>query len=216
MTRICGIDEAGRGPVIGPLVICGVAIKERDDALLKEIGAKDSKLLKPVERKKLAVEIKKIVDFKLIIVPPSEIDEILHGTESNLNWLEADKSVDIINELKPDTVYMDCPSINTEAFTAYMAEKIDQKIALTCAHHADKDYPTVSAASILAKVKRDELIQEVKDEIGIDFGSGYPSDPKTKEFLQQYWDKHQKIFRHSWASYKKVVQAKKQQSLEDF
>ncbi|MDP6293582.1 MAG: ribonuclease HII, partial [Candidatus Woesearchaeota archaeon] len=80
----------------------------------------------------------------------------------------------------------------------------------------DEKIPAISAASIIAKVTRDDAIEELKKKVGIDFGNGYPSDPKTKAFLEKYWDKHPAIFRKSWAPYKKMIAAQKQQSLDSF
>jgi ribonuclease HII len=75
-------------------------------------------------------------------------------------------------------------------------------------HQADAIYPVVSAASIIAKVRRDELIEELKKELGIDFGSGYPSDPKTKEFLIKWGKKHSgkfpEIVRQSWQTVENI------------
>ena len=83
-------------------------------------------------------------------------------------------------------------------------------------HKADLNHPSVAAASILAKVTRDREIQKIKAEIGQDLGSGYPSDPTTKAFLEQNYRAHPDIFRKSWQSYKNVVKQKDQRNLSDF
>src|SRR3989344_7917609 len=121
MTLICGLDEAGRGPVIGPLVMCGVLINEEDEIKLKNIKVKDSKLLTPKQRERLYFKIKKIVKkYKLIVLQPYEVDEALNSDSLNLNWLEADNMARIINELKPDQAYIDCPSNNIKKFNSYL------------------------------------------------------------------------------------------------
>ena len=217
MSLICGIDEAGRGPVIGPLVICGVLISEKDLPKLKALDPKDSKLLTPKKRSELEKKIKQVVkDYKIIKVSPKEIDSAVESKTLNLNWLEAIKCAEIINSLKPNTVFLDCPSNNINAFSDYLKNYLDnKKISLTCAHKADQKYIIVSAASIIAKTTRDSEIEKIKEKIGIDFNSGYPSDEKTQEFLKKYHNKFPDIFRKSWASYKNIKKAK-QKSLAEF
>ncbi|MDO8661225.1 MAG: ribonuclease HII, partial [Candidatus Woesearchaeota archaeon] len=173
MTIVCGIDEAGRGPIIGPMVLCGVCVRTEDHLKFKEMGARDSKELTPKQRNALVRGIKELATaYKLVVVEPEEIDKTLRSKGTNLNWLEADKQAEILNELKPDVVYIDCPSPNIKAFTSYIRERVEKKMEIICAHHADRDYPSVSAASILAKVERDRLVEELKKQIGINFGSG--------------------------------------------
>lgn len=206
MTIVCGIDEAGRGPVIGPLVIAGAKMDEKELFQLERIGVKDSKLLSPEQRGRLFFQIKSIISgYEIIIVQPEEIDAAVLGVQKgmNLNWLEAHKSADILNKLSPHKGIVDCPSNNLAAYTSYLRNKlINKKIELLCEHKADATYVICSAASILAKVTRDKEIENLQKEIGVDFGSGYPSDPKTVAFLREYWDKYD-FFRKSWASWQK-------------
>ncbi len=207
MTTICGIDEAGRGPIIGSLFMAGVVIEPAQEAVLKKMGVKDSKLLTPKKREALFDEIQKVVkSFKVIRVAPDEIDEAVQSENTNLNWLEATHAVTIINELKPVSAIIDCPSPNIKAYTAFIEKKLTHKAKLLCAHHADTDYVVVGAASILAKVLRDREIAALREKIGIDFGSGYITDPKTKTFVESYWDKYPEIFRHSWKTFKNAAQ----------
>jgi len=216
MALLVGIDEAGRGPLIGPMVMCGVLIDEKDNEKLLSLGVKDSKMLTPKNRERIAKELLNVIKgHEIIIVGPHEIDAAVNSDLDNLNWLEAKVAAKIISKLKPDTVVLDCPSPNIEAYTSYIMKLIDKKTKLICAHHADVDHPSVAAASILAKVKRDEIIAQLKKETG-DFGSGYMSDPKTKLFLERNWDKHTKIFRKSWAPYKKIIKAQAQAKLGKF
>ena len=167
--------------------MCGITIDEKDIHKLKEIGVKDSKLLTPKKRVALFPLIKEVVkEFKLIIVEPAEIDEALNSPTLNLNWLEAIKTAMILNALKPNKAIVDCPSINIEAYQAYMGQFLKYDMEIQLEHNAER-YEPVAAASILAKVTRDNLIEELKKKYG-DFGSGYPSDPKTKEFISKYFD----------------------------
>jgi len=125
---ICGIDEAGRGPVIGPLVTAGVLIEEKDQDKLKALGVKDSKLLTPEQREVLFKKIIAVVkDYTIKIIQPFQIDAALNDPDSNLNWLEADTMAGITNELKPDKVIVDCPSNNIKSFTDYLKKKVKTK-----------------------------------------------------------------------------------------
>src|SRR3989344_2545419 len=133
MIKVLGVDEARRGPVIGPLIISGVIIEEKDEIKLKKLGVKDSKLLTPKKREELYPKILEIVKrYKIVEVSPSEIDAALESQELNLNWLEAHKTAQIINELKPDKAFIDCPSPNKKRFDTplgpgYMSNIITQK-----------------------------------------------------------------------------------------
>lgn len=206
MVTVCGIDEAGRGPVIGPLVIAGACLDEKENYQLERIGVKDSKLLTPEQRERLFFQIKTIVSsFEIILVQPQEVDAAVFGIISgmNLNWLEAHKAAEILNKLHPDKGIIDCPSTNLTAYSSYLRGKLmNKKIDLICEHKADATYVICSAASILAKVTRDHEIEMLKKELGVDFGSGYPSDPKTVAFLRDNWNKYP-IFRKSWSSWQK-------------
>jgi len=121
----------------------------------------------------------------------------------------------LINKLDPDKVIVDAPSTNLETFKAYLEKKLNVNPKLIVKHKADRDHVIVGAASILAKVTRDREIEKLKEKYGIEFGSGYPSDPKTVEFLKKNWDKYD-FFRKSWDTWKKVAIAKKQKSLGDY
>jgi len=218
---ICGIDEAGRGPLISSLVVCGVIIEEEDRKNLQKIGVKDSKLIAPLKRERIEVELKKIVKaYHVIEVEPLEIDKALNSTDLNLNWLEAIKAAEIIKKLKPDKVILDCPSTNIPAFTEYVKNTLknmgySKKTEIISEHKADEKYVEVGAASIIAKVRRENIIKELKKKYG-DFGSGYPSDPKTQKFLKENWKKHPEIFRRTWQSYTRMEQNSKQSKLGQY
>ena len=217
MPTICGIDEAGRGPVIGPLVISGILIEEKDLPKLRNIKVKDSKLLTPKQREFLFKEIKKIIiKEKTIIIPPQEIDDVLNSEELNLNKLEAIKTAIIINYLKPDKVTIDCPSTNINAYVDYLKTFLKYEPKIKAEHKADYKYCEVSASSILAKVTRDKEIEKLKKKYSIEFGSGYPSDPLTQEFLKKNYNKYPEIFRKTWMTYRNISETKKQKSLSDY
>ncbi|MEM2557637.1 MAG: ribonuclease HII [Candidatus Bathyarchaeia archaeon] len=205
--RLCGIDDAGRGPVIGPLVIAGVLIDEERLPNLIRLGVRDSKTLSPRRREYLAGEILKIVeDYRVVKVPPSEIDRVVeHGRRLNrLNRLEARIMASIIRDLKPDIAYVDASDILPERFRQHIAEELPFTVKIVSEHKADKTYPIVSAASIVAKVERDREIESLKQIYG-DFGSGYAADPKTISFLKRWIEEHGSypdFVRKSWKTVK--------------
>jgi len=217
MALVCGVEEAGRGPVIGPMVMAAVMIDKEDSDKLKSLGAKDSKLLTPRTRELLVPQIKSIAKkFEIVIIPPKEIDDAVLSDTLNLNWLEAIKSAELVNKLNPDKVILDCPSTNTKAYTAYFKKHLkNQDIEIISEHKADLNYPVVSAASIIAKVARDEEIEKLKQKHNVNFGSGYPSDPRTKGFIQKYFDKYD-FFRKSWSTFQNAAGEKKQKRMGDF
>lgn len=206
---IAGVDEAGRGCVIGPLVIAGVIIKEEQLPLLTQLGVKDSKLLSPRKREKLAVEITRIAEKCLTIkLSPKEIDHAVECKRKlhKLNRLEAQTMAQIVNALKPDIVYVDAADVSEERFGQHIHEGLTVKATVIAKHKADRIYPVVSAASIIAKVERDREIAALKAEYG-DFGSGYLTDNKTLEFLKQWiraHGEHADCVRKSWKPAKQV------------
>lgn len=218
MTLVLGIDEAARGPVIGSLFICGALFDEKDISKLKKIGVKDSKLLSHKKRILLAKEIKRIAKkYKIIQIKPDEIDKAVnHDHGMNLNWLEAHKTALIINELKPDKAYIDCPSPNIRKYKDYLLNLLyNKKIELIVEHKSDVKYLPCSASSILAKVFREEEMEQIKKKYG-NTGPGYTSNITTQKFVKENFDKHPEIFRKSWMTYKNHEQAKKQRKLDEF
>ena len=212
MTKLIGIDDAGRGPVLGPMILAGVLIESDEEQIIKNWGAKDSKLLTPKKRGEIKDRIETQFRHHIEISEPIEIDE-----SSNLNYLEAIKTAKIINKLTKDLnenvkVIVDCPSTNIESWSNDVQKLIKKSeiISLSCEHKADYNHPVVSAASIIAKEKREDLIYKLKLDLRKDFGSGYPADPKTKEFISENFDKeeYKHIIRFSWNTVKKLIKAK--------
>ena len=214
---ICGIDEAGRGPVIGPLVMAGVLIEEKDEKKLKDIGVKDSKLLDPETREKLFKKILTIAkNYKIISLTPDIIDETLKSDKTNLNILEAETTTEILNYLRPEKAIIDLPEKNPDRYQGYIKKNLKIKTKLITEHKADFNYPVVGAASILAKVTRDRYIEFLKEKFG-DFGSGYMSDEKTQKFLEKNWNNHKiNFFRKEWVSWKNMKKEKTQKKLFDY
>ncbi len=175
---IAGIDEAGKGCVIGPLVVAGVAC-ESDD-LLKALGVKDSKKLPHNKRVALDAKIREIAKVEIVKVQARELDERMGS--STINEILKECYAEIIKKLKPDLAYVDSPDVIPSRLSSEL-EKMTG-IRVVAEHGADGRYVVVAAASIIAKVEREREIEKLKQVYG-DFGSGYASDPRTREFLKK-------------------------------
>jgi len=214
--RICGIDEAGRGAVIGPMVIAGILVDQSRVGELIEAGVRDSKELTPGVRAELSKLIKKIAErVELVVVEARLVDESTRRSGAKgINELEARMIAEIIDRLRPDAAYIDLPSTKYYDFRALIERYAGHQCSLILEHKADRKYPVVSAASIIAKHERDMLVERLKAELG-DFGSGYPSDPKTRNFLLQALmrgDIRKEHIRLTWKTISKLAQRK----LDDF
>ncbi|MEM2147686.1 MAG: ribonuclease HII [Candidatus Bathyarchaeia archaeon] len=213
---VAGVDDAGRGSVIGPLVIAGILIEEVDIPKLVQLGVRDSKLLSPTRRETLATEIKRLVKrYEVVKLSPAEIDKIVTTGKKlhRLNWLEAQAMARVIELLKPDVAYVDASDVVEERFKQQILEHLNFKIQIVSEHKADRNYPVVSAASIIAKVERDREIADLKAKYG-DFGCGYPTDPKTLEFLHRCLGsrgEYPEFVRKSWKPAKKIIKEKDSQ-----
>jgi ribonuclease HII len=221
---LLGIDDAGRGPIIGPMILAGVLLDKDQEAFLKKQGAADSKTLYQSTRVSLSKLIKKSSHgFEILKAFPEEIDAALSSPELNLNKLEAIKAAEIINTLNTKKqnikVIIDCPSINTVAWKKTLLEyvKTPANLIISCEHKADANHTSVSAASIIAKVAREVEVAKLRKKYG-PIGSGYPSDPTTKEFLKNKGKDlaNSGIFRKTWSTWKKLYPDKSQSTLSGF
>ncbi len=202
-----GIDEAGRGPVIGPLIIAAVTIKSSQLTCLKDLNLKDSKLVPRPEREKLCRIIKKHTEqVQLATISPKQIDN------DNINRIEIRTIASFINQLNPDQVYFDLP-VNpggSSNFHRQLQRLMDnQSIKLIGENKADNKYPLVSAASILAKVERDRKIRKLHEKYG-DFGWGYPAEERTKNFLIRCYKMQggfPRCVRKRWATVKRIEES---------
>ena len=206
---IAGVDEAGRGCVIGPLVVAGIAVKVETLPLLSELGVKDSKLLSPKKREELYPEIIRLTEkYQTIKILPYQIDKVVESARKlhKLNRLEAQTMAQVIEILKPDEVYVDAADTVEHRFRNHIQECLKIKTRIISKHKADKIFPVVSAASIIAKVERDREIASLKLEYG-DFGSGYLTDQKTMIFLKRLLEKngeYPSFVRKSWKPAKRA------------
>jgi ribonuclease HII len=207
---IAGIDEAGRGCIIGSLVIAGIAALPKEMQNLLALDVKDSKLLSQHKRNTLYQEILKLnLNVKIIKIPPVEIDKAVNCQIPlhKLNRLEAKNMAQIIEYLKPNVVYVDAADIIEERFAIHINEYLTCKPKIVSKHKADQLYPIVSAASIIAKVERDKEIEHLKTQFG-DIGSGYMHDKKTQNFLTEWLKTNQDYpyyIRKSWKPAKKAL-----------
>ncbi|MEE0941679.1 MULTISPECIES: ribonuclease HII [unclassified Methanobrevibacter] len=201
---ILGIDEAGRGSVLGPMVIAGVIIPEKMEKVLERMGVKDSKRLTPNRRTILSRKLKKMFEYEIVVISALEIDK-MRADGINLNDIEKNAMRDLIIRLNPEKAIVDAVDVKAERFQNYLCESTG--VNVIAEHKADDKYIEVSAASIIAKAERDAQIAEINKEYiktgGI--GSGYPSDPTTKKFLNNYtYDEMPEFVRKSWATVSKM------------
>ncbi|MDI9644093.1 MAG: ribonuclease HII [Candidatus Verstraetearchaeota archaeon] len=205
MRRITGIDEAGRGPVIGPMVIAGVLIKEEDIPKLIEKDVRDSKKLASRRRAALAQDILEIAEAHYVKVYSAEEIDALRKSKS-LNRIEAEGMAEIIKKLLSQEAQLGSVDVIEERFGAEISRLVGENLVITSSHHAEDKYPAVSAASIIAKTTRDRLVAELRKEFG-DFGSGYPSDPKTVAFIRSAVSRGEipPIIRKTWKTFTKIT-----------
>ena len=178
---VCGVDDAGRGSVLGPLVIAGIVIKQTKVNQLKKQGIRDSKKLTPLARERLYKIIINIVDnYYVARISPKIIDKSVFN--HSLNHLEAQYMAKVISKLSPSIAFVDSCDVNPRRFGKEIS-KLTFRSKIKSYHHADSKFVVVSAASILAKVSRDRAITRLRKKYTV--GSGYPSDPKTKAFIKK-------------------------------
>ena len=201
---VCGVDEAGRGSMIGPLVVAGVSIEKSKIDELTNLGVKDSKKLTPSARTYLYKKIIKLVDdYAISKVNPKEIDASV--LKHQLNHLEALHMARVIKKLGPSISYVDSCDVNPARFGKEIT-KISKTGKIKSYHHADSKFVVVSAASIVAKVTRDRAIEKINKIYSI--GSGYPSDDKTVQFMRNWFLTHRQMpvfVRKSWAPVKVLL-----------
>jgi len=217
MTTILGIDEAGRGSVIGPMFLAGVLIDKKHENKLRKIGVRDSKLLTPLQRKSLYSRIKKIAkDYVSLKVSAKEIDEL--RKISNLNKIEAEKMAQIIKTMKADIAYVDAPQVSTEKFKRILLALAKNNTEIIAENYADLKFPVCSAASIIAKFERDREVEKIKKIVGFDFGVGYSHDPRSIEFVKKCLKekKFLEFIRHSWVTVNNIISEKEQKTLKEY
>ncbi|MEM4271982.1 MAG: ribonuclease HII [Candidatus Bilamarchaeaceae archaeon] len=200
---ISGADEAGRGPVIGPLVICLATIDVAQEKELVELGVDDSKKLSPSTRKELFPKIEKLCEYQLRVLSASELNERM--AKESLNEIEA-RAIGELASSVSGRIYVDLPEKYPNGFLRKAGLLGRDVIA---EHKADSKYPIVGAASILAKVTRDRIVAELAAEVG-EIGSGYPADERTINALRdpKMRKKLKGHIREKWSTLERVLQPK--------
>jgi ribonuclease HII len=212
---IAGVDEAGRGPVLGPLVVAAVLVESQ--APLRRLGVKDSKLLTPKKREELEPKIRELARrVETVVITPAELNKKMPKT--NLNKIEAAAFAALLRKLQPSEAIVDACDVDAARFGRNVAARMRlPTCVLRAEHEADLNHPVVAAASIVAKVLRDEHMAQLSKEHGA-CGSGYSHDAVTQTFLKGWVERHGALppfARHEWATSKRLV-ASKDHTLESF
>ena len=210
---ICGVDEAGKGPVVGPLVVAAVAVNNAKD--IANLGIKDSKQLTKRKRKELANLIKEKFNFAVEIIEPKIVDE--YRRRNKLNELNREAFERLISKLDPNVAYVDAADVNENRFGSQIKASLTNKkdTDVISMHKADAKIEVVAAASIIAKETRENEIEKLKDKIG-DFGSGYPSDERTIKFLKSFYSANNKWPAGTRKSWKTLERIRPVKTLNDF
>ena len=210
---ICGVDEAGKGPVVGPLVVAAVAVKNAKE--IENLGVKDSKQLNPIKRKELAKLIKDKFDYAVEIIEAETVDK--YRRQNKLNELNREAFERLISKLDPNVAYVDAADVNEDRFGRQIKEKLTNETDtdVISMHKADAKIDVVAAASIIAKETRENEIKKLKAKIG-DFGSGYPSDERTIKFLKTFYADNGKWPTGTRKSWKTVERIRPVKTLDDF
>lgn len=199
----CGIDEAGRGSVMGPLVVGAVFCE--DDKDLVALGVKDSKRLTPKARERIFSEMAGVADYTIVTVSAGEIDA--RRAKESLNEIEMSMFAEAAGHRKVSRIYADCPDVNESGFSNRLSV-LTGNVKVIGRHGADDTFPVVSAASIVAKVTRDRMVEEISQEFGVSIGSGYPSDAETMDFIEKWIKRYgvsPKHTRNSWEPVKRML-----------
>lgn len=214
---LMGLDEAGRGAVLGPLVVGGFVARTSDVARLRGLGVRDSKVLTPAQRQAVYRALSKVGRPVSTHLPPTLIDAYVR--HKALNELEARAFGRLARRAGVRQIFVDACDPVASRFGAAVRRWAGGEVAVDARHHADRDLPIVGAASIVAKVRRDRAMVRLAGLLGTDPGSGYPSDPRTQAFVRATlgngvnppdW------MRASWATVERLKPARTGPTLESF
>ncbi len=239
-----GMDEAGRGPVMGPMVVA--AYWTGDEEGLRRMGIRDSKVLSPARREHLASLLASRGAHSVLVVPAASIDtarehmtmnelevmcfssagaSLLSGRSVLSSGLPKGITVTVHGKVQGDPlVKVDAADVVEGRFGEGIRRGIldlvgDMELEVLSKHKADRDHPCVGAASIIAKVDRDLSIKGISKMLGTEIGSGYPSDPVTMGFLERWVLRTGSLpphCRHTWETAKKLISGPMQSTLEGY
>lgn len=206
--RVLGIDEAGRGCVLGPMVFGAALADEAQQATLVREGVRDSKLLSDSRRRHLAPRLRALLQVaETRAIPPATLDG------ASLNALGTAMILTLAEAHRPDVLIVDAPvpPAGLPAYRRSLREGLAARglpdCELIAENEADRNHPLCAAASILAKVERDDILASIEGELGEPLGSGYPSDPATQQWLARTWSTHRAFpafVRHKWDTVRRV------------
>jgi ribonuclease HII len=208
-----GVDEAGKGPVLGSMFAAAV---RADPATLPD-GVGDSKGIAPARREQLDERIRAAADAVAVAeIPVERIDD----PATDMNSLTVAAHAEALDGVATDGLagMVDAGDTDAERFGRQVADGLEPTVDITAEHGADETDPLVGAASIVAKVARDSHVEALAEAYG-DVGSGYPSDPTTRDFLSNYVEAHGDLpdcARRSWSTCEDVLAAAEQSTLEGF
>ncbi len=207
-----GVDEAGKGPVLGSMF--AAAVRADPAALPDDVG--DSKGIAPERRETLAAEIRDVAAVGVAEIPVERIDD----PETDMNTLTVVAHARALAEVAGDGLpgMVDAGDTDADRFGERVASRVDAEVRITAEHGADETDPLVGAASIVAKVERDAHVERLAADHG-DVGSGYPSDPTTREFLREWVEANGALpdcARESWSTCDDVLAAAEQSALDEF
>lgn len=210
--RRFGVDEAGKGPVLGSMFAAAVV---GDPGALPD-GVADSKRLTPERREALDARIRDACEVAVAEIPVARIDD----PETDMNALTVEAQASALEAVARDGLagYVDAGDVDEARFGRRVSDAVAADVAVTAEHGADDEYALVAAASVVAKVARDSHVADIAAEYG-DVGSGYPSDPATREFLAAYVREHGSLpdcARASWQTSRDALAAAEQSGLDDF
>lgn len=214
---VLGLDEAGRGSLLGPLVVGGFLAPRETLAGLAGIGVRDSKLLSPRRRSQVYHELVVAGQCCSLTLAPRTIDAYVR--RHALNRLEAEAFARLIRETKPSEVYVDACDVNAERFGRLVESLAEYEAPVRATHEADRTVPVVGAASIVAKVRRDRAIRRIEGSIGAEIGSGYPSDERTIRYVSRLLERAEPPppwLRRSWATMRRLMPGPTARPLETF
>jgi ribonuclease HII len=212
---VFGVDEAGKGPVLGSMFAAAVAV---DDPAVLPADVDDSKRIAPERREELAAALRadERVEVGIAEVGVDRIDD----PETDMNTLTVAAQAEALSGVAGDGAagVVDAGDTSERRFARRVVDRVDADVDLTAEHGADEHHAVVGAASVVAKAARDAHVADIAAEYG-EMGSGYPSDPTTREFLAGYVDEHGELpdcARRSWSTCEDVLAAHEQSGLTDF
>lgn len=220
MAKVLGIDEAGRGPVIGSMFIGGFMVDEEELEKVRELGVKDSKKLSDRKRESIAEKLRELGEPFLKEITASEIDELREVM--SLNEIEIQGFTDVIERSDADKIIVDLPEPDGDRFVRKLKKELPARFEdreFIAEHEADDNFPIVSAASIIAKSARENHVDELKKKYGYDFKSGYPHDKPTIKFLEKFVEEQGDLpeeTRRSWSTAERILKESEQSGLGDF